>query len=283
LNDFLGGGGNRRPNNDIARSNIGNNRRDIHVNGDVNIGNRNTINYAKNKQNWVDNRHATGNVVRNSAGNRYWGAYHSGAYYHYAGGYPYRRGWSSFGAGYAWGTVNAVAFRRFLGPAWVGAAPIYYAYGDGGNVYYENNTVYVDDQPVATADQYYQQAAALVSAAPATTPDNEEWMPLGVFALTREDVDDSQMMIELAVNKQGVVAGTYYNEATGVSRPLKGTMDVKTQRTAIGFADGKNADVVLETGVENLTKDEAPALLHKDKETSDPVLLVRLQKPEGEK
>jgi hypothetical protein len=105
---------------------------------------------------------------------------------------------------------------------------------------------------------------------------------LGVFALTREGVDDSQAMLELAVNKQGVLAGTYYNEATEVSRALKGMLDQDSQRAAIGFADGKNADVVLETGIQNLTQDEAPALLHQGKDRSGPVLLVRLQAPEDE-
>ena len=97
--------------------------------------------------------------------------------------------------------------------------------------------------------------------------------------MTREGVDDSQAMLELAVNKQGVLAGTYYNEATEVSRSLKGMLDQTSQRAAIGFADGKNADVVLETGINNLTQEEAPALLHQGKERSTPVLLVRLQAP----
>ena len=62
------------------------------------------------------------------------------------------------------------------------------------------------------------------SASPAQVR-NVEWLPLGAFAYTREGVGDSQGMIELAVNKQGVLAGTYYNEATGVSRALKGMLD----------------------------------------------------------
>jgi hypothetical protein len=37
-------------------------------------------------------------------------------------------------------------------------------------------------------------------------------------------------MIEPAVNKQGVIAGPYYNEATQVSRSLKGMLDQTSQR-----------------------------------------------------
>ena len=136
----------------------------------------------------------------------------------------------------------------------------YYAYGDGGNVYYEDNTVYVNGQPSGTAEQYAQQAQAFVAAAPPPEKAADaEWLPLGTFAVTREDVEDSQGMIELAINKQGVLAGTYYNEASGVSRSLKGTLDQKSQRVAIGFADGQKEEVVLETGIYNLTQEEAPA------------------------
>jgi hypothetical protein len=105
-------------------------------------------------------------------------------------------------------------------------------------------------------------------------------MPLGVFAFAREGVADTQAMIELAVSKSGVLAGTYYNETTEVSRPLRGTIDPKSQRLAIGFADGKNADVALETGIYNLTQEEAPALLHRGTGESTAVLLVRLKPPE---
>jgi hypothetical protein len=74
---------------------------------------------------------------------------------------------------------------------------------------------------VGTAEEYAKQALSLVAAAPAPEKVKEtEWMPLGVFAFAREGVADTQAMIELAVSKSGVVAGTYYNEATEVSRPV---------------------------------------------------------------
>jgi hypothetical protein len=316
LNDFLGGGGqgadrpdlgqpgrpnigkDDRPN--ISRDDLpklgeddpklnrdnlpnvgdrGNNSTNINV-GDVNIGN--SVDYSKNQQAWVDNHRNTGNQVRVNAGNRYTSAYNNGAYRHGAvGGYPYYGGWNNRGAYYGWRPVTYAAFGTFMGAAWVSAQPRYYAYGDGGNVYYENNVVYVDGQAAGTPEEYAAQSTALVASAPEQVTDTE-WLPLGVFALTREGVNDSQAMLELAVNKQGVLSGTYYNEATEVTRSLKGMLDQDSQRAAIGFADGKNADVVLETGIQNLTQDEAPALLHQGKDRSGPVLLVRLQAPEEE-
>jgi hypothetical protein len=257
------------------------NQPNVVVGGDVNVGNRNSINYAQNRQGWVGNRHATGNQVRANAGNRYAGAYPSGAYRRgVVGGYPYYGGWPGRNPYYGWRTASYASLGAFMGASFAAAAaqPVYYGYGSGGNVYYQDNTVYVNDQAVGTPEQYVQQAISLVSAAPAQVTDTD-WLPLGVFAFTREDVDDSQGIIELAINKEGVLAGTYYNESTGVSRSLKGTLDQKSQRVAVGFGDGKNTDMVLDTGIYNLTQDEAPAILHRGTEESTPVLLVRLQPP----
>jgi hypothetical protein len=254
----------------------GNNSTNINV-GDVNVGN--SVDYSKNQKAWIDSHHTTGNQVRANAGDRYASAYNNGAYRKGAiGGYPYYNSWNNRGAYYGWRPVTSAAFGTFMGAAWVSAQPRYYAYGSGGNVYYENNVVYVDGQATGAPAEYAAQSTALVASAPAAVADTE-WLPLGTFALTREGVNDSQAMLELAVNKQGVLAGTYYNETTQVSRSLKGMLDKDSQRAAIGFADGKNTDVILETGIQNLTQDEAPALLHQGKDRSGPVLLVRLQPP----
>ena len=253
-------------------------RPDINV-GDVNI-NKN-VDYSANRNAWVDNRHATGNQVRVNAGNRYTNAYGNGAFRQgVAGGYPYHSQWNTRGAHYGWRAASYATVGAFVGAAWVKSPPVYYAYGSGGNVYYENNAVYVNGQAAGTPEQYAQQLTVQVNAAPPPEQTQEaQWMPLGVFAFTREDVSDSQGMIELALSKEGVVAGTYYNETTRISRPLKGTLDQKAQRVAIGFADGKNTDLVLETGIYNLTQEEAPALLHHGSRESTPVLLVRLKEP----
>ena len=264
------------------RPGLGNNlqpnkpRPDINV-GNVNVGN--SVDYNKNQKAWINNQHHSGNQVRLNAGNRYASAYSSGIYRRgIVGGYPYSAGWVNRGPYYGWTAASFVALGAFMGPTWANVQPVYYAYGSGGNVYYENNAVYVNGQPAGTPAEYAQQMQAAVAAVPANTTDGD-WLPLGAFAFTREGVDDSQAMIELAVNKQSVIAGTYYNEATGVSRSLKGTVDLASQRVAIGFADGKNSDLILETGINNLTQDEAPGLLHFGATESEPILLVRLQPP----
>ena len=251
--------------------------------GDVNVNVDNSIDYSKDQKAWVDNRHATGNNVRVNSGNRYAAAYGSTNFRRaQPGAYPYSAGWASRGAYHGWQPATYAGFGAFMGAAWTSPKPVYNAYGTGGNVYYEDNSVYVNGESAGTVEQYAQQLGTLLAAAP--PPDKVEagdWLPLGAFALTREGVDDSQGMIELAVNKQGVVAGTYFNEATGVSRPVKGMADAKTQRVALGFADGKNADAILETVVYNLTQAEAPAMMHFGAMQATPVLLVRLDPPAG--
>ncbi len=252
--------------------------RDVNI-GDVKVGNQ--VDFSKDSRQWIDNRHADGNRVRENAGDRYWDDYRSGAYRRWAvGGYPYYAAWGVRGPYYAWTATNAAMLGAFLGSSMNAAQPVYYAYGSGGNVYYENNTTYVTGQASGTPEEFAQQAMNYVAAAPAAeTQTQAEWLPLGVFALSSEEVADSNAMIELAVSKQGVLAGTYYNEATSASRPLKGTVDTKSQRAVVGFGDGKNSDLALEVGLYNLTQAEAPALLHHGTQDSQPMLLVRLDPP----
>ncbi len=253
--------------------------------GNVNVGNR--VNYSDNRQAWVSQRQNWGNNVRTGVGGRYNNVFTSGYYGggFIGGGYNYYGGWAGRGPYYAWSPLTWAAMGSFFGGAWASPQPVYYAYGQGGNVYYENNAVYVNGQAAGSPEQYYQQAQALAAAAPPADQVNgqqQDWLPLGVFALTSEDTGDSQSVLQLAVNKQGVIAGTYYNEANQVSRPIQGTVDLKTQRAAVGFTDKKNADLVLETSINNLTQDEAPALLHFGASQSQPMLLVRLKQPEGQ-
>jgi hypothetical protein len=163
--------------------------------------------------------------------------------------------------------------------------PVYYGYGTGGNVYYEGDTVYVDGTADCSAEEYYEQASTLATSVP-EIPEQQaeqvEWLSLGVFAVTQEDVDESDMMLQLAVSKEGIIGGTAFNETTGVSRPVEGTVDQKTQRAAWTFADGKNTDVVMETGVYNLTQDETTMLVHFGSDQTQSWVLVRLDEPESE-
>jgi len=185
--------------------------------------------------------------------------------------------WSAAGwrAGYAWTPATWPALGVSLGWA-AGLQP--FAYNYGSDVTYQNDEVYYGGQPVATAEQYYQQASALAQSAPASDAAANEWMPLGVFALVQKVQSDPQFIVQLAVNKSGAIAGNYSDLIGGTNVAIQGAVDKKTQRAA--WTVGKNKNTVCETGLYNLTKDEAPALIHIGKDKTQQWMLVRLKQPE---
>ena len=61
---------------------------------------------------------------------------------------------------------------------------------------------------------------------------------------------------------------------------MTGSLDKQTQRVAFTAGDYKNT--VFETGLNNLTKNEAPLLIHYGQDRTEQWLLVRLQNKDGE-
>jgi len=183
--------------------------------------------------------------------------------------------------GHWWRWATAGAVTGWLAHHW--ASPIYYSYGSGGTVYYENNVVYLNGEEYGPAEAYYEETYELAASVPEMTEEQAveaEWMPLGVFALTKEGVNASSMYLQLALSKDGIIAGTFYNESTGVTHPIEGMVDEKTQRAVWRAADGTNANVVMETGIYNLTQDQAQVLVHYGPEQTQTALLVRLDESE---
>jgi hypothetical protein len=195
--------------------------------------------------------------------------------------YPGHPNYPVYRPGHWWRWATAGAVTGWVVHRW--ANPIYYTYGSGGTVYYENNVVYVNGQEYGSAKQYYENTSELVASVPEMTDEQAgqtEWLPLGVFALTAEGVNASSMYLQLAVTKDGVIAGTFYNETSGATHPVEGMVDEKTQRAVWKAADGTNKDLIMETGLYNLTKDQADLLVHFGPEQTQTALLVRLDESE---
>jgi hypothetical protein len=177
---------------------------------------------------------------------------------------------------YRWATWAAIT-------PWVGygsVAPASYSYGD--NIYYQDDSVYYGDQVVATAEQYAQQATTLAASAPEIKPEEAEWMPLGVFALTQDGQASGSppsLFVQLAISKTGVISGNYSNKATGTTEALEGMADKETQRVA-WCVKGKQAPI-METGLSNLTQDSVPVLIHFANGQTQQWLMVRLEEPKG--
>lgn len=212
------------------------------------------------------------NGVANRPFDQHWWGQHpvNGAHWHW---HAY---WGGYGHYWCWRPCTWVAIGSWLPWGW--AQPVNYDYGN--TVVYRDNYVYVDNQQVATSEDYYQQADTIAASVPEQVDEDKvEWMPLGVFAVSEESATDSGMLLQLAVSKEGILAGTFYNELTDSSRPVEGTVDQKTQRAAWKFADDKNPEIVMETGIYNLTEDQATALVHFGSEKTQTWLLVRLPAP----
>ena len=104
-------------------------------------------------------------------------------------------------------------------------------------------------------------------------------MPLGVFAVTQDASKPSDMVLQLAVNKEGVIQGTYFNSDDNTAKPIKGMVDKESERAVWTFADKNKNAVIMETGIYNLTKDETGVLVHFGKERTQEWLMVRLNEP----
>ncbi len=187
----------------------------------------------------------------------------------------------------AWRAARWVTATAWVTATWAAVSsycsypetPIYYDYGT--TVVYQENAVYINGEQAATAEQYAQQATEFSNAGRAVKPaEDEEWQPLGVFALVRGEEQTSDKMFQLAVNKRGVIRGNYYDAFADNTLPVYGSVDKKTQRAA--WSVGEKQDVVFEAGIANLTRDETPILVHYAKDNTQQFTLVRVEQPAGE-
>lgn len=149
----------------------------------------------------------------------------------------YGRGWYTnhpgiwYAAGWAAGSAWTAASWASLGTwfAYGDTTPVDYDYGS--NVTYDNDTVYVNNQPAGTADQVVsasRHAGDRWRLGP--TGGRCPWMPLGVFALSQKGYDSSNVAIQLAVDKQGIIRGNYTNTLPINRRPCKVRLTRKPKR-----------------------------------------------------
>jgi hypothetical protein len=213
-------------------------------------------------QNTMRNR---ANNVRNNFWNhnyfnRNWWRDHPGAWF--------AAGWA---AGTAWAWTTWPVLGGWYG--WGDVEPIYYDYGT--NITYDDNDVYYGNQPVATAGEYYDQASNIAATGSGASADEGQWTPLGVFGLVQREQASASAVFQLATNKQGAIGGNFCDMLTGSTLQVHGSVDKQTQRAA--WTVGDNKTTVYDTGIYNLTKDEAPLLVHFGKDRTEQWLLVRLK------
>jgi hypothetical protein len=210
----------------------------------------------------------TGGSVRHGFG--YYNCFHPAWYTAHPGAW-YAAGWA---AGAAWAPATWAAVDSWVGFA--GEPP--YNYDFGNDIVYQNNIVYVGGKEAGTAQQYAQQATTLAEQGQvASAPPTAGWKPLGVFALVPGDQKTSNNIFQLAVDKDGIIRGNYYDGVMDTTTPVYGSADKKTQRAA--WTIGKTKDRVFEAGLYNLTQPEAPVLVHFGPDKTQQWLLVRVEQP----
>jgi hypothetical protein len=194
--------------------------------------------------------------------------------------YPWRRSYYWWGHRpwtYWWGIPTWGALVNWF-PSYGWSSPYYYGYGPGGNVVYSGGNVYLNDLPIATAEEYAGSAATIAEVPTPAKPDEPaQWLPLGTFALSEgADDKDPTRVVQLAVDKDGIISGMMTNQTTKQTYPIQGRVDKETQRVAFTIGDAK--DVVFETGIYNLTQQQTPVLVHGEGR-EETYLLLRLEAP----
>jgi len=123
-------------------------------------------------------------------------------------------------------------------------------------------------------------AADLADVGATNEPTDLNWLPLGVFAMVRNEQQHPHLIMQLAINRQGMLRGNYTDEVSEGTQPIRGAVDQRTQRAA--WIVGNHKTLVMEAGLSNLSEGDAPALIHKNGKT-DHWLLVRLKQPTNDK
>jgi hypothetical protein len=220
----------------------------------------------------------TAQLIRNNYSQRYHNMFNNNWWGQHANlnrYYWHNNIWPHHPWNYWWRPATWIGLSSWI--AWNWGPPLFYNYGY--NFYYDNGFVYLDGRRLCSANEYYDQAVQTVSRVPDVGDDAAQWMPLGVFALSLGDSASSNMVVQLAVNKDGVIQGTYYNTDNDVTKPIKGMVDKQSQRAVWTFADDNNTAVIMETGVYNLTQDQTQVLVHFGKDRTEEWLMVRLEEP----
>lgn len=170
-------------------------------------------------------------------------------------------------------------------PMWDGVAPfvgiaeppILYDYGS--SAVFQDDTMYLNGEPLGSAADYAAQAVALDDAGRAApVADSDQWEPLGVFALMQATDSTPVRIFQLAVNRAGVVRGNYYDTVMDINLPIFGEVDKKSQRVVWSIGDRK--DIVYEAGLNNLLQHETTVLIHYGKDRTQQMIFVRLPPPQ---
>jgi hypothetical protein len=183
---------------------------------------------------------------------------------------------------YWWSFATAPLLSDWVSFGW--NRPYYWDYGPGEYIYYDDGIVYVNGRWYQPAPVFYDRTVAIVEQAPDLTAEEAaqlQWLPLGVFAVTPDGAAQADVLVQLAVTKDGVIGGTASDQRSGVAYPIEGMVEKQTQRAVWSYNNEKNQRIVMETSIYNLTQSEATGLVHYGPDDFRVIQLVRLETPEA--
>jgi len=173
----------------------------------------------------------------------------------------------------AWATGTAQSLGEWCGTT---GNPQYFDYGN--NVVVADGRVFVNGADVGTAQQYAEQAIALAEQGRTATASGP-WMPLGVYALAQATEGASNQVFELAIDKNGIIRGNFWEPLQNTNTIVYGKADKSSLRAAWSVGDSQK--IVFETGLFNLTSVHTPVLVHFAADKTRQWLLVRLDRKQG--
>jgi hypothetical protein len=206
----------------------------------------------------------------------WWRSNHRGNYWNFWGDYSrrYNRPW------YWYSGATGPRLASWIVFGW--PTPYYWDYGRGEYLYYDNGAIYVNGQWYQPAPVFYDQTVRIVDRAPALEADAAarlDWMPLGVFAVARDGAADTEVTVQLAVTKDGVMGGTAFDPRSGAAYNIRGMVDKQTQRAVWSYTNDRNQRVIMESSIYNLTQPSATGMVQYGPNDMRVIELVRLQDP----
>ncbi len=147
-----------------------------------------------------------------------------------------------------------------------------------GSTSANTNNVF-SSSPMQSTEAGGSQANGSQTASAEATKAAGEWQPLGVFGLAEPGQTNSNMLLQLAINKDGIVRGNYLNQLTNETSQVFGALDKKTQR--ISFTIGQNTQTVFDSMLPDLTKQDSQILVHYGPTNTQTMALIRLPQPQA--
>jgi hypothetical protein len=142
-------------------------------------------------------------------------------------------------------------------PDWYAAHPRAWQFADSHADAWEGAsisaaTAWVGISPAATGTEQVHTSETLDPEQADLAQTNDEFLPLGVFALAPAGAQDPSALLQLAVNKQGEVAGNYFDVVTGANSPVHGSLDKHTQLATFKIGAPESAE--FEAALVSLTR-----------------------------